>query len=80
MENQGITCEKGGERDVTRSQRKYSLKQFKADRIIFLNQDDGRTAKTFAQWVLKGYTCYPVPLIVELCGLGKVDFILILLK
>lgn len=68
---------------MTRSQKKkYSLKQFQADRIIILNQDDGRTAKNFAQKALEGYTWCTAPLIVEQCGLDKVDFtdILISLK
>lgn len=61
---------------MTRNQNAH-WKQFKADRIIFLNQDDGRTAQTFAQKALEGYTWYAAPLIVEPCGLDKVDFILI---
>lgn len=53
MENQEIICINREERVVAISQKKpTSVKQFKADRTIFLNQNDGRTAKTFAQKLL----------------------------
>lgn len=56
MENQDIMCI-NKERDVAISQKKSSMKQFKADRTIFLDQNDGGTAKAFPHSVLCDISC-----------------------